>query len=466
MPPLPTPSRLDGGWKIPFLPIAVLATLLLFPESLFALEFGASAGRQPVWTALPFALLLLGIGIFPLAIPHLWHRDSLKFWFALLLALPVVLTSPWHGTSHALLEYLAFMALIGSLFVVAGNIHLEGTWRGTPVANTALLGLGAVLANLLGTTGASMLLIRVLLGTNRGRQHSVHLVLFFIFIVSNTAGLLTPLGDPPLFLGFLHGVPFLWTMGMVPQWLLVNSVLLTLFWALDSFIFAEKTCQVTTNQHSHFSPTLFVQGAHNLLFLIGIVAAVLLKGALGEGLGATLLSAGLMTLMAWFSFRTTNKTLRQLNGFSWGPVLEVAILFAGLFITMGPAIALLEQNSQHLGINKPWQFFWLTGALSSFLDNAPTYVAFASLAMGTSGLAESSDFGKLATYQGGNLLEAISCGAVFLGAMTYIGNGPNFMVKSIAEASGVRMPGFFGYMVWSCGLLLPTLGLCCWVFFT
>ena len=453
------------GWNLFCLPIVTLVALLVSPETLFALESGASAGKQPVWAAIPFALLLLGIGVFPLAIPHLWHRDSLKFWFALALSLPVALTTPWQGTSHALFEYLAFMALIGSLFVVAGNIHLEGTWRGTPLANTALLGLGAVLANLLGTTGASMLLIRVLLGTNRGRRHLVHLVLFFIFIVSNTAGLLTPLGDPPLFLGFLHGVPFIWTLGLAPQWLLVNALLLALFWALDCFIFAEKPGPLAPTNRSQFRPTLFVQGSHNLLFLLGIVGAVLLKGSMGEGLVATLLSAGLMVLMAWFSLRTTSKILRQLNGFSWAPVLEVAILFAGLFVTMGPAIALLEENSQHLGINKPWQFFWLTGALSSFLDNAPTYVAFASLAMGSSGLTNAGDFGELTTYQGGALLKAISCGAVFLGAMTYIGNGPNFMVKSIAEASGVRMPGFFGYMLWSCGLLLPILAVCCWVFF-
>ncbi len=455
-------------FSLSLFPVAVLM-LLAGPERLFALDSAQHGPTPGLIAATPFVLLLMGIGLFPLLIPHLWHKDSIKALFALALALPIALTAPWNGTLHALLEYLAFMTLIGSLFIVSGNIHLEGTWPGTPLANTSLLGLGAVLANFLGTTGASMLLVRVLLGTNRSRQHQVHLVVFFIFIVSNTAGLLTPLGDPPLFLGFLHGVPFHWTLGLFPQWLLVNGMLLAIFWFCDSRVFADRTTPAleTAGKSTPYrmSPTLFVQGSHNVLFLLGIIGAVLLKGALGESVGALMLSAGIMGLMAWLSLQTTPQALRTLNGFSWAPVLEVGILFAGLFVTMGPAIALLEHNSENLGVTKPWQFFCFTGLLSSFLDNAPTYVAFGSLALGGSGLGQAADFGDLTRLDQGILLAAISCGAVFMGAMTYIGNGPNFMVKSIAEASGIRMPGFFGYMLWSCGLLLPVLAVCCWVFF-
>ena len=450
-------------------PISLWACLgvLVSPVSLWALDASQHAATPGLLVATPFVLLLLGIGLFPLLAPHWWHRDINKAIFAAVLAVPVVWNTPWAGTLHALLEYVAFMTLIGSLFVVSGNIHIEGTWHGTPTSNTALLALGAVLANLLGTTGASMLLIRVLLNTNRNRKHRVHLVVFFIFIISNTAGLLTPLGDPPLFLGFLHGVPFQWTLGLFPQWLLVNGLLLTAFCLFDSTLFKESPPSPRDEPQGRpiLAPTLFVQGSHNILFLLGIVGAVLLKGWLGESMAALLTCSGLMAAMAWLSLSTTPRALRTLNGFSWAPVAEVGILFAGLFVTMGPAIALLEHHSQKLGVTEPWQFYWYTGILSSFLDNAPTYVAFGSLALGGAGLGPSADFGDLAAMRGGALLAAISCGAVFMGAMTYIGNGPNFMVKSIAETSGIRMPGFFGYIAWSSCLLLPILGVCCWVFF-
>jgi len=458
------PESAGFSLAIPFL---ALVGVLASPASLWALDATQHGASPSLMMATPFVLLLLGIGLFPMVAPHWWHVDLNKALFALVLAIPVAWSTPWSGTLHALLEYMAFMTLIGSLFVVSGNIHLEGTWPGTPRANTALLGIGAVLANLLGTTGASMLLVRVLLGTNRDRKHRVHLVVFFIFIISNTAGLLTPLGDPPLFLGFLHGVPFQWTLGLAPQWLLVNGLLLASFWLLDSTLFREsgQPLPVETPAKPALAPTLFVQGSHNLMFLLGIIGAVLLKGWLGESVGALLACSGLMAAMAWLSLTTTPRALRKLNGFSWAPVAEVGILFSGLFVTMGPAIALLEHNSQKLGVTQPWQFYWYTGILSSFLDNAPTYVAFGSLALGGAHLGPGADIGDLAGLEGGAFLAAISCGAVFMGAMTYIGNGPNFMVKSIAEASGIRMPGFFGYMVWSCCLLLPILGICCWVFF-
>ena len=448
--------------------LLALAYFLANPARLLALDADRHGEAPSLVMATPFALLLLGIGLFPILATRWWHHDLNKALFALVLSVPVILSAPWGGTLHALLEYLAFMALVGSLFVVSGNIHLEGTWPGTPLANTALLGIGAVLANLLGTTGASMLLVRVLLGTNRARRHRVHLVVFFIFIVSNTAGLLTPLGDPPLFLGFLHGVPFQWTLGLAPQWLLVNGLLLAIFWILDNRVFREvpEPASAQNGPTPSLSPTLFIQGSHNILFILGIIGAVLLKGWMGESVGALLATSGLMASMAWLALATTPRALRALNGFSWAPVAEVGILFAGLFVTMGPAIALLEHNSQRLGINEPWQFYWCTGLLSSFLDNAPTYVAFGSLALGGANLGPGADIGDLAGFRGGAFLAAISCGAVFMGAMTYIGNGPNFMVKSIAEAYGIRMPGFFGYMAWSGCLLLPILGICCWVFFT
>jgi Na+/H+ antiporter NhaD/arsenite permease-like protein len=341
--------------------------------------------------------------------------------------------------------------------------------------NTAILAAGAVLASLVGTTGASALLIRPLLRANAHRARATHIVVFFIFIVANAGGLLTPLGDPPLFLGFLRGVPFAWTLRLAPAWALVNGVLLALFAAFDRIARVRERGKPRPPRPS--DPALEVgplrlEGALNLLWLLGIVGVVFVTGKLGERLGhlQTLVQVAGMVLFAVLSWRTTPHAVREGNRFSWAPMVEVATIFLGVFVTMIPALSYLEQRGASLGVTQPWQFFWASGALSSVLDNAPTYLTFASLAVGVTdagtGLLASSGLGALAAHPTGqHLLAAVSCGSVMMGAVTYIGNGPNFMVKAIAEQHRVRTPSFFGYVVWSGLILLPVFALVSHLFF-
>jgi Na+/H+ antiporter NhaD/arsenite permease-like protein len=388
----------------------------------------------PLWTVSPFAVQLLAIALTPLVAPQWWARHYGKV--SLVLGLPVAvffLVAAPVQLAHTLYEYLDFILLLGTLFIIAGGIMVRGTFPPTPWVNATFLGLGAALANLIGTTGASMLLVRPLLRANARRPNHAHVVIFFIFLVSNIGGALTPLGDPPLFLGYLEGVPFFWTLHLWPQWLLAVGLVLATFLVLDLWHWRHEA------RHPKEELRFGIGGTLNFVLLGGVVAAVFLRSPLRETL---------MAVMAVLSLRLTPPEIRAENGFTFGPIIEVATLFAGIFLTMMPALSILEARGAHAGLREPWQFFWTTGALSSFLDNAPTYLTFLSTARG---LGLPAEVGGLPAH----LLAAVSLGAVFMGANTYIGNGPNFMVKAIAEENGVRMPSFLGYMVYSGAVLVP-----------
>jgi Na+/H+ antiporter NhaD/arsenite permease-like protein len=350
---------------------------------------------------------------------------------------------------HTAEEYVSFIVLLAGLYVIAGGIRLTGDLEATPLTNTAFLATGAVLASFLGTTGASMLMIRPLLQTNRERTRVRHTVIFFIFLVSNIGGLLTPLGDPPLFLGYLRGVPFWWTLRLWPLWLLVVGALLAVYFVWDSIQHGREPLAALHRDRAEREP-LRLAGATNALWLLGVVAAV-------AGLDAPWRDLVIVAL-AGLSLRATPGAIRRANGFTAYPIVEVAVLFFGIFLTMIPALELLRSRGGELGMREPWQFFWATGLLSSFLDNAPTYLTF--LALGQ-GLALPQEIAGVSE----RLLAAISAGAVFMGATSYIGNAPNFMVKSIAEAGGVKMPSFLGYLGYSGAVLLPLFALVTWIFF-
>jgi Na+/H+ antiporter NhaD/arsenite permease-like protein len=427
-----------------------------------------SGAAPPLWTVLPFAILLLSIALLPLVRPTWWESHHRKAVIAIVLSVPAVAWLISGGETvtliHSLQDYTSFLALLGSLFVISGGIHLRGSLSGTPLGNTAVLAAGSVLANLIGTTGASMVLIRPLLRANEARQRRSHVVVFFIFVVSNCAGLLTPLGDPPLFLGFLHGVPFFWTLQLWGPWLVVNGLLLGVFHAVDGWMVTreERETRHPLLEEVTHHPRAGVAGRRNLVLLAGIVAIMLGRGE-GWGTNGASWPFGIqeaaMLGLAGLSLAITSPDVRRANHFGFGPILEVAVLFLGIFLTMGPPLLLLNARGAALGIEAPWEFFWATGLLSSFLDNAPTYLTFAATAAGRYGVPVSDvDYlGHLlaAGPAASRTLSAIACGAVMMGANTYIGNGPNFMVKSIAESGGVAMPSFLGYMKWSGAVLLP-----------
>lgn len=439
--------------------------------------------QLPLWSVLPFVGLLLAIALLPLVTEHWWHRNANKALVAVALALPVAgyLVLVWgmpgvHELLEKLREYTSFILLLAALYVISGGIYVEGSLSGTPLANTLLLLVGGLLASFIGTTGASMLLIRPLLRANRARQYRAHIVVFFIFVVSNCGGLLTPLGDPPLFLGFLKGVPFLWTLTHLwLPWLVVNGALLAAFHLYDEVVLAREERERAGSQLEEVlqHEPLGVRGAFNFLLLAAVVATVYASGRWNWPFGVT---ETIMAGLALVSFLATPAANHRDNHFTFGPIIEVAVLFFGIFVTMAPALLILNAWGQGLrpdlgplAIQHPWQFFWATGFLSSFLDNAPTYLTFAATAAGMDGVrAEGSAYLGELLARGGEAplrLAAISCGAVFMGANTYIGNGPNFMVKAIAEENGVRMPGFFGYMLYSGVVLLPLFAVATWLFF-
>jgi Na+/H+ antiporter NhaD/arsenite permease-like protein len=402
--------------------------------------------------ALPFVALLLAIAVLPLAAPHFWGSNLKKLAVAGALGLPVLvlyLRARPETLVHAALDYVSFIVLLGGLFVISGGILLEGDLEATTRTNAALLGIGALLASFVGTTGASMLLIRPLLQTNRERKRVAHTVVFFIFLVSNIGGCLTPLGDPPLFLGYLIGVPFAWTLRLFVPWLFTVALVLAAYVAWDLREHAREAKSDLERDFYEVRP-LRVAGRDNLVLLLGVLAAVALLTAPWR----ELVIVGLAAL----SYRRTDPELRKANRFTFHPILEVAALFAGIFVTMLPALDILRARGAELGVREPWQFFWATGALSSFLDNAPTYLTFLALAKGL-GLAPE------VVGVSHEVLVAISLGAVFMGANTYIGNGPNFMVRSIAEERGVKMPSFGGYMLYSSAVLLPIFVIVTLVFF-
>lgn len=404
-----------------------------------------------IWI-LPFALMLLAIAILPLTFPHFWEKNSNKALVAAVLSLPTALfliVNDPYALLHSAHEYFSFICLLGSLFVISGGVFLEGDLKATPSINAAFLGTGAILANIIGTTGASMLLIRPLLSTNRERKNTRHLPLFFIFMVSNIGGLLTPIGDPPLFLGFLRGVPFFWTFKLFPIWLFCNGILLITFILMDRRQYHRETKKSLREDEARQQP-LKIRGMLNIFLLMGVVAAVFLPTPYREGC---------MIALSLISLKKTPENIHRRNNFNFHPIIEVAVLFAGIFIAMVPALALLKIHGAEFGLYQPYQFFWTTGALSAFLDNAPTYLTLFSMAEGL------SIPGPLVAGVSEPLLIAISCGAVMMGSLTYIGNGPNFMVKAICDKSGIKTPSFVGYMTYSFGILMPLFLIVTFVFF-
>ena len=449
--------------------------------------------KLPLWTILPFVGILLSIAVFPLVAPHFWHHHFPKisaFW-AILFALPFIYF--FHGKAvHEILhiyliDYFPFIILLWSLFTISGGIVLRGNLQGTPMVNTILLLVGTLIASWVGTTGAAMIMIRPVLRANSSRRKKTHIICFFIFLVANIGGALTPLGDPPLFLGFLHGVPFFWTMNLLPQMLFASAILLILFFFIDTYYYRREKPKEGAPDKGKKEP-LRLDGWHNFFFLAGVVGSILMSGMvkLGEvnvlGIAVqkqNLLRDFLMIFMGALSLWTTKKALREANEFSWFPIKEVAYLFAGIFMTIIPALAILKAGSEGAlaflvnMVKEPYHYYWLTGILSSFLDNAPTYLTFFNSALGKLQIPEPmvrealGYMGELkANPQFISFLKAISVGAVFMGANTYIGNAPNFMVKSIAEEAGVPMPSFFGYMLkYSIPILMPIFILVTFIFF-
>ena len=474
--------------------IAALAlTIILFA----AAAFGASPGvngpeRQlgetlPLWSIIPFCGILLSIALFPLLAPHFWHHHFGKvslFW-AVLFAVPFIFQ--YHGLAlfeivHIfVIDYIPFIILLWALFTVAGGIVVSSVPMGTPVVNTALIGIGTMLASWIGTTGAAMVMIRPLLKSNANRARKSHIVCFFIILVANVGGALTPLGDPPLFLGFLHNVPFFWvTKAVLPHMLFTTVALLIIFLGIDIFHFRRES-------HFHIikaeisSEPLRIEGTYNFIFLACITGSVVMSGYWKAGAinifglhleVQNLFRDLLLILIGFMALKLTPNELREKNEFSWEPIKEVAKLFAGIFITIIPALAILKAGrSGPLGmitmVNEPSQYFWVSGALSSVLDNAPTYLSFFNQILGKLQMTEAmvpaacSADPVFVSY-----LKAISIGSVFMGANTYIGNAPNFMVKSIAEEAGVNMPSFFGYILkYTLPILIPVFILVTFVFF-
>ncbi|NOX38057.1 MAG: sodium:proton antiporter [Calditrichaeota bacterium] len=479
-------------------------------------EEASSLGAElPLWSVLPFVGILLSIAIFPLVAPKFWHHHFGKvslFW-ALLFAIPFLIAYQGEAV-HEILhiyfkDYIPFIILLWSLFTVAGGILISGAPVGTPLANLVLLLIGTFLASWIGTTGASMVLIRPIIRMNKYRKSKVHLIIFFIFLVSNIGGSLTPLGDPPLFLGFLHGVPFFWTFNIFTEMALLSGALLLMFFLFDTYMFRkegwhkklhlkkhhfeipreldevvlEEEVEIENNNHNVRTEEakMEIKGLVNLIFLLGVIGGVLFSGLVHLGevtiLGVhmeiqSLVRDAFLILMGLLSLKVTPWEYRKGNDFTWFPIVEVAKLFAGIFMTIIPALAMLQAGVHGQlsfiieAVKEPWHYFWITGILSSFLDNAPTYLTFLNTALGQffAGMDPVEAVHKLIEHQE-IYLKAISTGAVFFGAMTYIGNAPNFMVKSIAEEQGIKMPSFFGYMMYSILLLVPLFIVITFIFF-
>ena len=454
---------------------------MLLPGIAAAASFDATH-LSLAW-GIPFLAMLLSIALGPMLAPHFWHAHygKVSIGLAALFAVPFAFAYGG-GTAvaqvvHALVaEYMPFVVLLGTLYCVAGGIHVRAEYPPSPMLNVSLLAVGTVLASIIGTTGAAMLMIRPIIRANAMREHRVHVIVFFICLVANAGGALTPLGDPPLFVGFLRGVDFFWTaQTMAGPTLVLVLVLLTLFWVIDRFVFGSRPLTPSSMEPV---PSIVIQGALNVPLLAGAVGAVLMSGVWKTGIEfdfagtpvplQDLVRDAVLIGICILSLRTTPAQVRDANGFTWGPIVEVVKLFVGIFITIIPVIAILRAGAEgNLGalvrLVEPGAngspdalYFWLTGLLSAFLDNVPTYLVFFNLAGG--------DAHTLMTEQARTLL-AISAGAVFMGALTYIGNAPNLMVKAIAEEAGVAMPGFFGYMAWSLAILLPAFALVTWLYF-
>jgi len=471
-----------------------LIVIIAFSFPVFAAENShQGAGKHinlgeilSLYSTIPFIGILLSIALFPLFAPEFWHHHFAKvsaFW-AIVSAVPLLIIykgAALHSFLHIIVvDYVPFIILLWGLFTISGGILLRGSLRGTPVVNTIIIIIGTILASWMGTTGAAMLLIRPFLRANNYRKNRAFMVVFFIFLVANIGGSLTPVGDPPLFLGFLHGVPFFWTFAILPHMLFTALILLAIYFALDTYYYRKEGVKPQIDEGEK-EPIRLV-GSYNFIFLAGVVGSVIFSGLVDWGEVNTFgihrsiqewVRDGFIILMGILSLIFTSTKIREDNEFTWFPIQEVAYLFAGIFITMTPCLLLLLAGTKGaLGfivgaVKEPYHYFWVTGILSSFLDNAPTYLTFFTTALGKfyTGIPEAAAVSKLIA-ENPIYLMAISAGAVFFGANTYIGNAPNFMVRSIAEEAGTPMPSFFGYMLkYSIVFLIPVFILVTLIFF-
>lgn len=440
----------------------------------------ALSGAVPLWMCIPFAGLLLCIAILPLIKPVWWEEHqplAVGFW-SLLFIVPFAVVYGAGKAGETVMEcivndYLTFIVLLFGLFCVSGNITMEGDLAGSPRVNVGLLLIGTLLSSWIGTTGASMLMVRPVIKMNSWRKRKCHIMIFFIFLISNIGGCLTPIGDPPLLMGFMRGVPFFWSLHLIGMMLFNVTVLLFIFYWIDRRAYRKDIAEGMKPDITKPGTQVKIKGLHNLIFIIMIVAAVILSGVLpglelfqdasGHVPGLPIYENVMLTIpslieiviilaAAFLSFRTTDSEIRRQNHFTWGAIKEVAVLFIGIFITMQPALMILKAKGGELGITQPFEMFWSTGMLSSFLDNTPTYLVFLTTA---GALGASNGIVTTLGIVPQEMLIAISVGAVFMGANTYIGNAPNFMVKSIADENGIRMPSFFGYLLWSLSILIP-----------
>ena len=464
--------------------------LLMCPTGVWAAGSTETTTQVPVWLCIPFAGLLLCIAVMPLIKAEWWeaHQPHVVLMWILLMIIPFAVVYGAGKATETVLEcivndYLTFIVLLFGLFCVSGNITMEGDFAGSPRVNVCLLAFGTLLSSCIGTTGASMLMVRPVIKMNSWRKRKSHIMVFFIFMVSNMGGCLTPIGDPPLLMGFMRGVPFFWSLKLFHILIFNMIILLTLFYFLDRRAYRKDIAEGRKPDIREPGTHVRIVGLHNLIYVAMIVGAVILSGML-PGMSAfqnadgtvkgihilgevtlgfpSVIEIVIILLAAFLSFKTTKEEVRIRNHFTWGAIQEVAVLFIGIFITMQPALMILKANGAELGINKPFEMFWATGALSSFLDNTPTYLVFLTTA-GTLAFTNgiTTTLGTVPT----KVLSAISCGAVFMGANTYIGNAPNFMVKAISDENGVKMPSFFGYMLWSVAFLVPVFIIDMFVFF-
>ncbi len=414
---------------------------------------------------IPFILMLLSIAIFPMIAENFWGKNRNKLIVSLVLGIPTAIWLLVNGMGTALedsiiFDYIPFIILLGSLFVITGGIFIDANLEAKPKNNLLILAVGGILASFMGTTGAAMLLIRLLLHTNRERKRNVHIVLFFIAIVANCGGSLTPLGDPPLFMMYLRGVDFFWFLSLLKPWLFINGMLLLLFYIFDTYHWKRESEEVKKMEIQNKTP-LVIKGKLNFVWLLVVILTVAFINPnnfqfMNEFKPALFLRDIIMIVVAILSIITTSKKYREANSFNWEPMKEVAFLFFGIFITMVPVLSFLKNNAETININSPASFYFITGALSSFLDNTPTAVTFYTLAKSV--FSNSIISGEIVAGIPAIIMEAICLGAVAFGSMTYIGNGPNFMVKSIAEQDGIKMPQFFQYMIkFSLIIILPVL---------
>jgi Na+/H+ antiporter NhaD/arsenite permease-like protein len=396
--------------------------------------------------------MLLAIAILPLTVEKWWSSNLNKLIVSLILGLPVGIYFAVYDMPELTgigIEYFSFIVLLASLFVISGGILIKGDIQATPLTNVIFLLIGSILASFMGTTGAAMLLIRPLLATNKERKYIVHTVIFFTFLVGNIGGCLTPLGDPPLFMGYLMGVPFSWTFSLWPEWAFAVGAVLLIYFVFDSYLYSKEPISRISKDRTDIRPLKFF-GLINFPLLLGVVLAVAFITRVPY-------REIVMVVLALLSLKMTKKSYRHENDFNWHPIIEVAVLFFGIFLTMIPSIVLLHTRGSEMGFTNPSHFFWATGLLSSFLDNTPTYVTFFALGQGLKQAGEIVGMPEA-------ILRAISLGAVFFGASTYIGNAPNFMIKVIAEDKKIKMPSFFGYMIYSVLILIPVFLLVDWIF--